>query len=117
MNFANFYNLRVLSMTLGRPMSLSGEWPVQLPRAIDDIYIESTSLICHQPHDVFTRTSCSIYTIKLYTILGEILTRVYNPAPGSKTSVERTLGSPFDTIAKMDCALSEFGSSIPPELS
>lgn len=104
-------------MTLGRPMSLSGEWPVQLPRAIDDAYIKPTSLICHQPPDVFSRTSFFIHTIKLYTVLGEILTSVYNPAPGSKSSIERALDSPFDTIAKMDCSLSEFESGIPPELS
>ncbi|RFU33077.1 hypothetical protein B7463_g3284, partial [Scytalidium lignicola] len=106
----------VLSMTLGRPMSLSDEWPVQLPRAIDDRYIESTSLICHQPPDVFSRTSFFIHTIKLYKILGRILTSVYNPASGGKTPVERALSSPLDTIVKMDCALSDFESNIPPEL-
>jgi hypothetical protein len=35
-----------------------------------------------------------IIIIKLDTILGEILTSVYNPAPRSKSSVERALGSP-----------------------
>ncbi|KAH8804474.1 fungal-specific transcription factor domain-containing protein [Xylogone sp. PMI_703] len=106
----------VVSMTLGRPMSLSDEWPVQLPRAIDDRYMESTSPICHQPPDVFSRTSFFIQTIKLYKILGGILTSVYNPVSGGKTSVERALGSQLDTIVKMDCALSDFESNIPPEL-
>lgn len=103
-------------MTLGRPMSLSDEWPVQLPTAIDDRYMESTSLKCQQPPDVFSRTSFFINTIKLYKILGAILTSVYNPASGGKASTERTLSNQLDTIVKMDCALSDFESNIPPEL-
>jgi hypothetical protein len=106
-------------MTLGRPMSLSDEWPVQLPRAIDDNYMNSTSLICLQPPDIFSRTSFFICTIKLYKILGHILTNVYNLYPasgGSKTSTEQIESSPLDTLVKMDCALSNFESNIPPQL-
>ncbi len=103
-------------MTLGRPMSLSDEWPVQLPRAIDDRYIDSTSAICHQPAGIFSRTSFFIHTIKLYKLLGRILNSVYNPASGGKASVERVENSPLDTIVKIDCALSDFVANIPPEL-
>jgi len=73
-------------------------------------------VICHQPPDIFSRTSFFIHTIKLYKILGGILTGVYNPASGGKASVERAENSPLDTIVKMDCALSDFESNIPPEL-
>jgi hypothetical protein len=106
-------------MTLGRPMSLSDEWPVQLPTAIDDNYMDSTSLICKQPPDSFSRISFFICTIKLYKILGHILTNVYNLYPasgGSKTSTEQIESSPLDTLVKMDCALSNFESNIPPQL-
>ena len=106
-------------MTLGRPMALSDEWPVQLPSAIDDNYMDSTSLICEQPPDSFSRISFFICTIKLYKILGHILTNVYNLYPasgGSKTSTEQIESSPLDTLVKMDCALSNFESNIPPQL-
>jgi hypothetical protein len=111
--------LSVLSMTLGRPMSLSDAWPVQLPRAIDDKYMNATSLICQQPSDVFSCTSFYICTIKLYKILGSILTNVYNLYPalgGGKTLTEQSESNPLDTLVKMDCALSNFESSIPPQL-
>lgn len=106
-------------MTLGRPMSLSDAWPVHLPRAIDDKYMDSTSLICQQPPDVFSCTTFYICTIKLYKILGSILTSVYNLYPalgGSKTSQEQNESNPLDTLVKMDCALSNFESNIPVQL-
>jgi hypothetical protein len=106
-------------MTLGRPMYLSDAWPVPLPRAIDDNYMDSTSLICQQPSDVFSRTSFFICTIKLYNILGHILTNVYNLYPasgGSKGTTDQTESSPLDTLVKMDCELSNFESDIPPQL-
>jgi hypothetical protein len=103
-------------MTLGRPMLLSDKWPVQLPRPIDDRYIDFTSAICHQPPDIFSRTYFFIHTIKLYKILGEILSSVYNTASGGEAPGERAESSPLDAIVKMDCALSDFESNIPPEL-
>jgi hypothetical protein len=111
--------LSVLSMTLGRPMSLSDEWPVQLPRAIDDDYMDSTSLICHQLPDVFSCTSFFICTIKLYKILGHILTNVYTLYPtsgGGRTFTEQIESSPLESLVKMDCALSNFESNLPPQL-
>lgn len=106
-------------MTLGRPMSLSDTWPVQLPNAIDDRYMNSTSLICQQPLNVFSCTSFYICTIKLYIILGKILTDVYNlyPVLGSvKTATEQSESNPLDSLVKMDCALSNFESNIPSQL-
>lgn len=109
----------VLSMTLGRPMSLSDAWPAQLPRAIDDEYMDSTSQLCEQPPGVFSCISFYICTIKLYKILGNILTNVYNlyPVLGiNKSSTDQNENNPLDTLVKMDCALSEFESTIPPQL-
>lgn len=111
--------LSVLSMTLGRPMSLSDAWPVKLPRAIDDEYMDPGSLIHEQPSHVFSCTYFYICTIKLYKILGSILTNVYNLYPalgGNKAPTEQNENNPLDTLVKMDCELSDFESNIPPQL-
>jgi hypothetical protein len=115
-------------MTLGRPTSLSGAWPVQLPVAIDDEYMDATSVTgIQQPNNVFPRISFFIHTIKLYDILGKILDTVYNlwspvaaankmDASTKQQQKRSEMGCDPSTLIRLDQELTDFESQIQPEL-
>jgi hypothetical protein len=115
-------------MTLGRPTSLSDAWPVQLPTAVDDEYMDASFVISsHQPSDVFPRISFFIHTIRLYKILGKILTTVYNlwsPAAAANKMYPSSeqhqrgpeTGCDISTLVCLDQELADFEADIPPEL-
>lgn len=115
-------------MTLGRPSSLSGAWPIQIPAAVDDEYMDATSVTgIRQPNNVFPRISFFIHTIHLYDILRKILAAVYNlwsPVPAvhkidssSKQHQKRSeMGCDPSTLVRLDQELTDFESSVQPEL-
>lgn len=115
-------------MTLGRPTSLSDAWPVQLPAAVDDEYMDVGSVTgCQQPSDIFPRISFFIHTVRLYKILGKILTTVYNlwnpmtAANNNHSSSKQhhkgsETGCDISVLVSLDQELTDFEASIPPKL-
>ncbi|KUJ06725.1 uncharacterized protein LY89DRAFT_404565 [Mollisia scopiformis] len=109
----------VVSMTLGRPPITSGQSDVPLPLAVNDDSLDSVSVATslsniQPPLLVFFGE-----TIKLYKILSEILTGVYKlwSRLGGRNQIGQHLrDNAFDTIIKLDYALSDFESNIPNEL-
>ena len=107
-------------MTLGRPGVMSGKSNVPLPMAIDDVYLDTDTQTCMQPDDVFSQNMCFVQTLKLYDIMGEILTRVYNPWQDTISDAARAdwsqRNNSINAVIDLECALSEFKSNLPPQL-
>ena len=109
---------RITGMTLGRPMVASGLSDVPLPAAVDDQYVESG--LCEQPDNSISRNMFYVQTLKLYNVMGEILTQVYKPWEDAKQNAqsgfERPRNSPINVVIDLEYALSDFESNLPPQL-
>ncbi|KAH0545362.1 hypothetical protein FGG08_000503 [Glutinoglossum americanum] len=89
--------------------------------AIDDEYLEPGAFNCVQPADEFSRSNFFVEAIKLYKILGNILSSVYEPwingtgrgnsDPVGFEHLQNTKG--FDMIMSLDSALMKFYSETP----
>ncbi|KAI9776645.1 MAG: hypothetical protein M1839_009451 [Geoglossum umbratile] len=111
----------VVSMTLGRPATTPYRSSVPLPTAIDDEYLEPGAYNCVQPADEFSRLNFFVEAIKLYKILGNILSSVYEPwidgagrmgsDPAGFEHLQSSKG--FDMIMSLDSALMRFQSEVP----
>jgi hypothetical protein len=108
-------------MTLGRPATTPLRSSVPLPAAIDDEYLEPGAYNCVQPANEFSRINFFVEAIKLYKILGSILSSVYEPwiddtgRMGLDTAGFEHLQSSkgFDMIMSLDSALMGFHSEVP----
>ncbi|KAF3074579.1 hypothetical protein CFAM422_003190 [Trichoderma lentiforme] len=112
---------RVLAMTFGRPTMTSHKWTVQVPELIDDEYLTEvnhhSSSSGLQPATVTPRIGCFVYTLKLFSIMDDILSAFYNVPDGMEStnkSSERQLPDlDFTSMVELDRRLNEFEAALP----
>jgi hypothetical protein len=106
-------------MTLGRPMMTSCHFTVPLPSHIDD---DASVQVQDQLESSRTLSFLAFYveTIKLYQILGNVLTKVYKPWSGNTPSSNRDTKDiqhkDLEAIVSLDEDLSNFEENIIPSL-
>ncbi|KAF8537535.1 fungal-specific transcription factor domain-containing protein [Trichophaea hybrida] len=109
---------RVVSMTFGHPSMISIHSQVTLPLEIDDEFIGNENTLCEQPDGRPSRMSFYISTLKLYDILGEILSIFYDSS-GSRSVItasgEKT-DRYYQSLLKLDRMLLDFQRELPPFL-
>lgn len=110
---------RIVSMTFGRPSMIPVHTKVALPMAIDDEYL-TDDINCQQPQDRFCRMSFFINTLKLYDILGNILTVFYGGSNEARTSIpfsdRARAEEDYQAVLRLDRALLDFQMELPPFL-
>jgi hypothetical protein len=91
---------------------------VTLPLEIDDEFIGNENTPCEQPDGRPSRMSFYIYTLKLYDILGEILSVFYDFS-GSRSATtasgEKT-DHYYQSLLRLDRMLLDFQRGLPPFL-
>ncbi|TEY44385.1 hypothetical protein BOTCAL_0352g00050 [Botryotinia calthae] len=112
---------RLLAMTFGRPtMIRSGSYDVPEPSIIDDQYLtaDSHQVPGAQPSGVHSRMNLFVYSLRLFDIMDEILSKFY-VFQGSKS--ESNLAKSFDpwsvddlaSILTINAKLDDFRGSVP----
>lgn len=107
-------------MTFGRPTMTSPRWTVQFPELIDDEYLTDVnhhgSGSGRQPATVTPRIGCFIYTLKLFSIMDDILSALYNIPGGmgstNKSSKRQLPDLDFTSMMELDRHLSEFEATL-----
>lgn len=106
---ANADSFSVASTTLGRPMMTPGRITIPLPSMV--VQGESGEL-----EDALSRSTFYVTAIRLYLILGKILSTVYSPWPAADSEEEKNSHSiqpsDLDTIVSLDEELSIFEEGI-----
>lgn len=108
-------------MTFGRPTMTSHKWTVQLPALIDDEYLTEvnhhSSSSGLQPATVTPRIGCFVYTLKLFSIMDDILSAFYSvpdDMESTNKSSERQLPDlDFTSMVELDRRLNEFEAALP----
>src|SRR5689334_23149684 len=106
---------RVTSMTLGRPMMTPCHFTVPLPSHID---VDASIQVQDQVEGSRTVSFLAFYveTIKLYQILGNVLTKVYKPwsvnTPSSDKDTKDIQHKDLEAIVSLDEELSNFEENI-----
>ncbi|KAL6247266.1 hypothetical protein RBB50_005611 [Rhinocladiella similis] len=110
----------VVSMTLGRPLMLSTPGSVPLPRAIDDHYLDRSN---GQPTGFLSTVEFFVQSVKLYVMLGQVVSQIYVPAPGSLQSSQASRQradfadfGDFAFVQRMDADIAAFEADIPRHL-
>lgn len=110
---------RVTSMTLGRPMMTPCHFTVPLPSHIDTDASDQAQDQSETPRTV-SFLAFYVETIKLYHILGTVLTKVYKPwsghAPSSNREMKDIQHNDLEAIVSLDEELSNFEENIIPFL-
>ncbi|CCD34452.1 putative transcriptional regulatory protein [Botrytis cinerea BcDW1] len=112
---------RLLAMTFGRPtMIRSGSYDVPEPSIIDDQYLtaDSHQVPGAQPSGVHSRMNLFVYSLRLFDIMDEILSKFY-VFQGSKS--ESNLAKSFNpwsvddlaSILNINAKLDDFRGSVP----
>ncbi|KAK6386010.1 hypothetical protein LTS17_001584 [Exophiala oligosperma] len=107
----------VVSMTLGRPLMLANPGNVPLPQAVDDYYLERPN---GQPSGWLSTMAFFAESVKLYLMLGQIVSQIYAPTPGplrssqasGKTASFTNFGD-FAFIQRMDTDIAAFEANMP----
>jgi hypothetical protein len=106
-------------MTLGRPMMTPCHFTVPLPSHID---VDASIQVQDQVEGSRTVSFLAFYveTIKLYQILGNVLTKVYKPwsvnTPSSDKDTKDIQHKDLEAIVSLDEELSNFEENIIPPL-
>jgi hypothetical protein len=99
----------------------SHKWTVKLPELIDDEYLtdinDHGSGSGHQPALVRPRIGCFVYTLKLFSIMDDILSALYNVPYGmgsmNKYSGRQLPDLDFTSMVELDRRLNEFEATLP----
>lgn len=101
----------VVSMTLGRPLLLHEYPPIPLPLAIDDEYLIDPDA---QPEDHVSWMHFLIHNIKLYGILADVGSEIYDLSP--HPLVTKTNDNNVNRILELDAAISKLEDGLPTHL-
>ena len=86
---------------------------VRLPLAVDDELLSND--LCEQPENQFSRISFFIQTLKLYDILGEILSIFYDSS-GIRCAEKSKPEDYYQSLLRLDRILLDFETGLPPVL-
>ncbi|KAK5218983.1 hypothetical protein LTR72_008165 [Exophiala xenobiotica] len=108
----------VVSMTLGRPLMLSNSNHIPLPQAVDDEYLSSPD---SQPAGHVSWVDFFVQTIKLYSMLADVVSQMYTTSPSrpieaSRNSYKHIGFDSFAFIQEMDTEISAFEDGIPDQI-
>ncbi|KAA8911525.1 fungal-specific transcription factor domain-containing protein [Sphaerosporella brunnea] len=110
---------RVVSMTFGRPSMVSLRTQVSLPLPIDDENLSDDPPHCEQPPGIPSRVELFIHTLKLYEILGEILSIFYDSSGGGRGASggdRLKYEGCYQSVLRLDKMLLDFQRRLPPYL-
>ncbi|KIW14389.1 hypothetical protein PV08_07171 [Exophiala spinifera] len=107
----------VVSMTLGRPLMLSPPGNIPLPRAIDDYYLDRPN---GQPPGYPSRLEFFVRSVKLYVMLGQVVSQIYAPSSTPQVSGQSSAKfanfGDFAFVQRMDTDIAAFEADIPHHL-
>lgn len=102
-------------MTMGRPAMSTQTHHVPLPMAIDDEYLSATEPYCQQPEGVVSQTQFCVENLRLASILGQILSKVYSASDeGIGSTVQSDIH--MQDVLYLDKRLDSFQSNLHPAL-
>lgn len=106
-------------MMLGRP-TMTRPSAVPLPEAIDDEYIQPGLQSCKQPENVVSKVEFYVQTLKLYHILRDVLSEVYEPGMDDEdrdlAQNKRFESSRAQVLIDLDSELLQFQLKLPEAL-
>ncbi len=102
-------------MIYGRPTVTAHLPALSFPA---DVESPGTRELTHRPcTDVPSKLCFYVEYIRLCRILGEILTKVYQPCTGGPLSLDEHKSHGMDAILELDAKLSKYEAALPPAMS